>query len=120
MAAALPQMPPETIRQRHGKHAAHDVLQWTETADYGRDLASKTGGELKLTKNLKRIIATSFLQERIPIKSLAELYGFSIGQIENVIRGAIPDQRDRAEFAERELRQARDENARLINQETKS
>ena len=42
---------------------------------------------MKLTKNLKRIIATSFLQERIPIKSLAELYGFSIGQIENVIRG---------------------------------
>jgi len=37
-----------------------------------------------------------------------------------VIRGAILDQRDRAEFAERELRQARDENARLINQETKS
>ena len=74
------------------------------------------GGELKLTKNLKRIIATSFLQERISIKSLAELYGFSIAQIENVIREAIIDQRGRAEFAEKELRQTRDENTRLIHQ----
>ncbi len=71
---------------------------------------------MKLTKNLKRIITTSFLQERIQINSLAELYGFSIAQIENVIREAILDQRSRVEFAERELRQARDENARLINQ----
>ena len=71
---------------------------------------------MKLTKNLKRIIATSFLQERISIKSLAELYGFSIAQIENVIREAIIDQRGRAEFAEKELRQTRDENARLIHQ----
>jgi replication initiation and membrane attachment protein DnaB len=71
---------------------------------------------LKLTKNLKRIIATSFLQERISIKSLAELYGLSVAQIENVIREAILDQRARAEFAERELRHARDENARLIHQ----
>ena len=74
---------------------------------------------MKLTKNLKRIITTSFLQERIWIKSLADLYRFLVPQIENVIREAIPDHRDRADYAEKELIRARDENARPTNQETK-
>jgi hypothetical protein len=72
------------------------------------------GGELKLTKNLKKVIVDSFLKDRSSAQRLAALYGLSVAQIENTIREAIMDQENAAELVAQEKGRLLEENARLI------
>jgi hypothetical protein len=77
-------------------------------------LVSETGGELKLTKSLKKVIFTSFVKAKMSVQSLAALYGFSLGQIENTIREAVMDRQNAAELVAQEKGRLLEENARLI------
>jgi len=72
------------------------------------------GGELKLTRNLKKVIVDSYLKDRSSSQRLAALYGLSVVQIENTIREAVMDQQNAAELVVQEKGRLLEENARLI------